>query len=161
MKLENLQEKLENYKSGTYVNVEWSREVSNAKCKKSGLTVIKNCNGVVRAAINYNNLKAVKALQDTNFENNKTSWFEHFSRGLVQNKQDTSKKYLQLFTTNNHKINSSYIVLDAENKICMFNRTPEELYEMGMINKSELSSADKLATFTLNVENIVKFGGNV
>lgn len=151
MKLEALINKLNNYKAGTFVKVTWERDVSSAKAKKQGISITKECVGLVRVGINYNALKALQGVERS--EDRKPSWFEHCeeSKGLIQSKNDSSKKYLQVFTVPGSKIKSTMITngqVEAANV----------LYDMGLITKAALSNNEELHTFTLNVENIKSFG---
>ena len=154
MKLEALIKKLNSYKAGTFVKITWERDISSAKAKKQGISVTKECEGVVRVGINYNSLKALQGVERS--EDRKPSWFEHCQdtpKGIIQSKSDNDKKYLQVFTVPGSKIKTSISTNNNETS-----RTVDQLYEMGLITKAALSDKDELNTFTLNVENIKSFG---
>lgn len=154
MKLEALIKKLNSYKAGTFVKITWERDISSAKAKKQGISVTKECEGVVRVGINYNSLKALQGVERS--EDRKPSWFEHCQntpKGIIQSKSDNDKKYLQVFTVPGSKIKTSISTNNNETS-----STADQLYEMGLITKAALSDKDELNTFTLNVENIKSFG---
>lgn len=156
MKLEALIKKLNSYKAGTFVKITWERDISSAKAKKQGISVTKECEGVVRVGINYNSLKALQGVERS--EDRKPSWFEHCQdtpKGIIQSKSDNDKKYLQVFTVPGSKIKSS---ISMNNECDETSCTVDRLYEMGLITKAALSNGDELNTFTLNVENIKSFG---
>lgn len=160
MKLENLLNRLDSYKAGTFVKVIWSSDVSSAKAKKSGVEVTKNCEGLVRVGINYSNLKAVQeqlALRDEN-EPKKESWYTHseVNRCLVESKKDTEKKYLQVFTIPGKKIKSYMTVGHSKFKV-----SADKLYELGLITKSALPNNDEMHVFTLAIDKIKSFGGTI
>lgn len=151
MKVSELLEKLKGYKPGTFVSIEWEREISSAKAKKEGVRVFKHSNGVFRLDVDYNNLSKVQNASDT--EPTKEAWFTHsdLHDAIVENKRDPEKKYLQVFLGANNKVNSEMKIGD---KI----ENPDELYSKGYINKSSLPSKEEILTFTLSIENILRFG---
>lgn len=154
MKLEALINKLNNYKAGTFVKVTWERDISSAKARKQGISVTKECEGVVRVGINYNSLKALQGVERS--EDRKPSWFEHCQnapKGIIQSKSDTDKKYLQVFTVPGSKIKTSISTNNNETSC-----SADQLYKLGLITKAALNNKDELNTFTLNVENIKSFG---
>lgn len=152
MKLETLLEKLENYKAGSFVNLAWEREVSSAKAKKAGVTIIKKSAGLIRTDVNYSALAAVQNME----RGEKESWFEHYRKGLLQSKKDSSKKYLQAFPVPGKKISSKMVVdTGSETYEC----DAEKLYADGLITKAALGSKTGIDTFIIGVENITEFGG--
>ena len=157
MTIEAINEKLDSYKVGTFVNVVWEKDISSAKAKKQGIQVMKRCEGVVRAGITYANIGLVKELMamksEEENESKKPSWFEHIGRGLVQHKSNPEKKYMQLFFVNNSKIKSIVSIGGVE-------KSPMELYEMGLITKADMPKEhdEPLITMTLSLDNIVSFG---
>lgn len=159
MKIEQLKERLENYKPGTFIKIAWEREIGNAKAKKAGIKITKKCEGIVRACINYNNLTAIKNISAAAITEKKESWFEHASKGLVRNKRDISKLYLQVFPVNTKKIKSNVHLDSADVYFEDGSVSFDELYKFGYINKSDLPNSNKIDTFTLNVDNILSFGG--
>ena len=154
MKVEAMKRALESYKAGTFVNLEWEREVTSAKAKKQGVVVYKHSKGLVRTDVNYRNLASVK---DRPVVEGKESWFEHIGNGLLQSKKDDSKKYLQAFPVRGKKIKSTLTVVDETG---VYQATAEELYEKGYVNKDVLPVSQQLDTFIVSVENIIAFGGN-
>lgn len=152
MKLEKLVEKMNGYKKGTFVTLEWESDISSAKAKKQGISVTKRCKGLVRLGINYSNIKEVQQMIKDNEADSKPVWFEHTEHtGIIQNKKDSNKKYLQVFTVNGNSINT---VLNSTNNIT----DKETLLETGLVNKSSFSNGATIRTFTLNVDNILQFG---
>ena len=153
MKLEALLQKLESYKPGTFVKIKWSKDVSSAKAKKQNISVIKECEGIVRVGINYSSLKAIQDMERS--EDRKPSWFEHCQngpKGIIQSKSDPCKKYLQVFTVPGSKIKSN-MVTENNNHADGY-----ELYDMGLITKAALSNSEEIHSFTLSIENIKSFG---
>lgn len=148
MHLNQIQEVLNHYKPGSFIKIGWERDISSARAKKQGITIIKKCEGIVRTGINYRNVKNATISENPEHE----SWFEHCNiRGLVQSKSDNSKKYLQLYPVKNNKIKQKISSNIEETNI-------EKLYELGYVTKSSLNKSDKLIVITLGIENIVKFG---
>lgn len=147
MELKKLLKKLESYKAGTFITLEWERDVSSAKAKKLGVQVVKSSSGVIRTEVNYENLKSIQGVE----RGDKESWFEHFSQGIVQNKKDPSKKYLQAFPIPGKKFNVKMFMNGVE-------EDAQTLYEKGLITKAALGNTCELDTFTINVDNIVEFG---
>jgi len=151
MKVSDLLEKLKYYKPGTFVSIEWERDISSAKAKKEGVRVFKYSSGVFRVDVDYKNLSKVQAASNT--EPTKETWFTHsdLHDAIVESKKDPEKKYLQVFLGANNKIKSEMKLGDRiEN--------PDELYSKRYINKSSMPSKDEILTFTLGIENIVRFG---
>ena len=154
MLLKDLEQKLTNYKSGTFVNIEWERSIESAKAKKLNHSIVKHSKGVIRTEVNYQNLeKVLNQLNDNNSSEKKESWFEHYTKGILQSKKNPEKKYLQAFPVPGKKINT-YYSLNGE----IVN--PFDLYEQGLITKASLpnSTSEELLTFTLSVDNIISFG---
>ena len=153
MKLENLMEKLNSYRPGTFVKISWERDVSSAKAKKAGVSVIKKSEGVFRVDIQYENLAQVKEREEK--VEIRDSWFKHsdIHYAILENKKDESKKYLQVFTGANTKVKTSMMV-DGEVK------NSQALYEEGMITKAALPSGEPQLVFTLGIDNIISFGNN-
>ena len=103
------------------------------------------------------NIKLVKSLMSQSVEEgkeHKSSWFEHVGKGIVQHKQNTDKKYLQLFFVNNKKIRSTFTLMSGE-KV-----NANDLYEQGLITKADLpkQSNEPMITMTVSIDNIVSFG---
>ena len=155
MTLAELETRLDNYKSGTFVKAAWARNIESAKAKKLGFEIIKKSNGLIRTEINYQNLQKVLAKLSANNDptEKKESWFEHYSKGILQNKKNPEKKYLQAFPITHSKIISTYL-LNGEQA------DPYALYEQGLITKAALPSIDtaELLTFTISIDNLVEFG---
>lgn len=148
MKINELLNKLESYRAGTFVTLGWERDVSSAKAKKLGIQVMKSSSGLIRTEVDYNNLKAVQGME----RGDKESWFEHFNKGILQSKKDPSKKYLQAFPVPGKKFNVRMFVNGVE-------EDAQSLYEKGLITKAALGNTCELDTFTVSVDNIVNFGG--
>ena len=161
MKLEAILNRLNSYKPGTFIKVSWTSDVSSAKAKKSGITVTKTCEGLVRVGINYNNLKAVQAQLAERDENQpkKESWYTHsqLNSCLVESKNDSEKKYLQVFTVPGKKIKSLMTI----NGDCASNVSvsPDDMYAMGYITKSAMPNGQEVNVFTLALDKITSFGG--
>ena len=159
MDLIALQNKLSTYKKGTFVKVVWEKEVSSAKARKQGITVIKRCEGVVRAGITYANIALVKEILSHSNHNNddakKESWFEHIGNGIVQHKKDSSKKYLQLFFVNSKKIKSTFKISGLNEEL-----SGDKLYEEGLITKADLPKQvdEPMLTMTVSLDHILSFG---
>ena len=151
MKLIDLENKLQNYKAGTFIKAAWEKNIESAKAKKLGLTIIKQSYGVVRTNISYRNIAKIKS-DITATESKKPVWFEHYSRSIIQNKNDTDKKYIQLFPVSKNKIKSVYLI-DGEVA------DPNTLYELGYITKSNLEHND-IITVAVALENLTSFGGD-
>ena len=151
MKVSDLLEKLKDYKPGTFVNIEWEREIASAKAKKEGVRVFKHSSGVFRVDVDYKNLSKVQTSSNT--EPTKEAWFTHsgLHDAIVESKRDPEKKYLQVFLGANNKVKSEMKLGDKV-------ETPDELYFKGYINKSSMQSKNEILTFTLGIENIVRFG---
>ena len=147
MKFEDLMESLKAYKAGTFIALEWEKDISSAKSKKMGIQVIKRSSGVIRTKINYRNLKATQNQE----KGEKKSWFEHLSECILQSKNDNSKKYFQAFPVPSKKFKVKMLVDGKE-------ASPQHLYDMGLINKSALENIYELNSFVVDVNNIVKFG---
>lgn len=146
MLVEHVVEKLESYRPGTFINVAWEKDISSAKARKAGIKVTKSSHGILRTGISYRNLPGVEIVSD------KPSWFEHCGKGLIQHKNDNSKKYLQLFTVKGNKVRSK-ITVNGEVM------DPEVAYELGYITKADLPKTEELKVMSVSVENITKFGG--
>lgn len=143
--------KLDNYKSGTFVKAGWRRDVASAKARKQNIIVEKVSSGLIRTEISYENLKA--ALNSiSNSEEKRESWFEHYNKGILQNKKNPEKKYLQAFPIPGKKIKSEILV----NGVAM---DPNKAYEEGYITKAALPSTSELLTFTISLDNLEYFGG--
>lgn len=151
MKINQLLEKLNFYKSGTFVMMEWEKDISSAKAKKQGIKVVKRSSGLIRTEVNYESLKAI---QDSE-RGDKESWFEHYSKGILQHKKDPNKKYLQAFPIPGKKIKNIMVVSDGKST---YECEAHKLCEQGIINKSALSNVENLDTFIIGVENITRFG---
>lgn len=129
------------------------KDISSAKAKKNGVSIIKKCEAVVRTAIKYTHIKGVipKSYENDNWE----SWFEHSDvKGVVQHKKDHDKKYLQLYPVRGKKIKTSIVAtVDTDNL--------ESLYQLGLVTKASLPkqySEEEVRVMTLSVDNITKFG---
>ena len=153
MLLKDLETKLDNYKSGTFVSAEWARNIESAKAKKLGHNIVKRSKGLIRTEINYQNLEKVLN-QSTHNNEKKESWFEHYSKGILQSKKKPEKKYLQAFTVPGKKISSEYL-LDGKPADVF------QLYEQGFITKANLPATDdlELLSFSLSIDNLISFGG--
>lgn len=153
MKLESIEKALETYKPGTFVSLEWERDVTSARARKQGVLVYKHSKGVIRTDVNYRALQSVQSKEPSQRE----SWFEHYRRGVLQSKKDPSKKYLQAFPVPGKKIKTVLTVVDESG---VYTATAEELYEKGYVNKDVVSTAEQLDTFIVGLDNILAFGGN-
>ena len=132
--------------------MERERSIESAKAKKLNHKIVKHSKGIVRTEINYQNLEKVLNQANSNNNEKKESWFEHYTKGILQSKKDPSKKYLQAFPISGKKIKTQYL-LDGKEV------NPQDLYEQGLITKAALpNQADELLTFALNVDNIISFG---
>lgn len=153
MLLRELENKLDNYKSGTFVSAEWARNIESAKAKKLGHSIIKRSKGLIRTEINYQNLEKVLN-QPTCDGEKRESWFEHYTKGILQSKKNPEKKYLQAFPIPGKKISAEYL-LDG------IPADAFQLYEQGLITKANLPSTDdkELLTFSLSIDNLISFGG--
>lgn len=149
--LNEMIKKLNTYKSGSFVKAGWRRDVASAKARKQNITVEKVSSGLIRTEINYENLEKVLNSIDRS-EEKKESWFEHYSKGLLQSKKNPEKKYLQAFPVPGKKIKSEILV----NGIAM---DPNKAYEQGYITKAALPTANELLTFTISLDNLEYFGG--
>ena len=149
MKVEEILKKLENYKSGTFAHIEWEKDISSAKAKKQGIKILKKSSGIIRTEINYENLKSVQNIE----MGNKESWFEHYTKGILQSKKDSSKKYLQAFPIPNKNISVNIFVNGMEEE------NIQSLYEKGLINKDALTNVSVLNTIIVGVKNIKNFRG--
>ena len=151
MELTNVQKVLANYKPGTYIKICWEKDISSARAKKSGVTIIKQCEALVRTAIKYKNIKGVVPSTNENYE----SWFEHSDvKGMVQHKKDSEKKYLQLYPVKGQKIKTKVIATIETDNL-------EDLYKLGLITKASLPQEyndEDIQVMTLSVDNITKFG---
>ena len=154
MKLEAMKRALASYKPGTFVSLEWERDVTSARARKQGVVVYKHSEGIVRTNVNYRNLAAVKARE---LVEGRESWFEHVEKGIVQSKKDNSKKYLQAFPVPGKRIKSTLTVVD-ENGV--YQATAQELYDKGYVNKDVVTASEQLDTFIIGLDNILAFGGN-
>lgn len=155
MKLETLKNKLAQYKAGTFVKIKWTKDIASAKAKKAGISIVKECEGLVRVGVSYSRVSAAQAAIAKRAENPapvKPIWYKHVGGGIVEHKEDSSKKYLQVFTVPGHKIKSKVKV-----QVSL-----EELYKEGYINKSELPKQDEepVVMFTLGLDNITQFGND-
>lgn len=152
MLLKELEKKLDSYKSGTFVSAEWARNIESAKAKKLGHNIVKRSHGLIRTEINYQNLE--KVLSQSSTGEKKESWFEHYTKGILQSKKNPEKKYLQAFPIPGKKISAEYL-LDGK-PVDAF-----QLYEQGLITKANLPTADdiELLTFSLSIDNLISFGG--
>lgn len=154
MLLNDVENVLKNYKPGTYIKVCWEKDISSARAKKNGVTIIKKCEALVRTAIKYTHIKGVvpKSYENDGWE----SWFEHSDiRGMVQHKKDDSKKYLQLYPIKGKKIKTNIVATIETDNL-------ENLYKLGLITKAslpqELVDEDEVRVMTLSLDNITKFG---
>lgn len=151
MKIENT---LKNYRPGTYIKVCWERDISSARAKKNGVTIIKQCEALVRTAIKYNNIKGVTPSSNENYE----PWFKHSElRGMIQHKKDSEKKYLQLYPVKGKKIKTKIIATIETDNL-------NELYNLGLITKASLpqeTDADEVQVMTLSIDNVTRFGNIV
>ena len=154
MELSQVQQVLENYKPGTYIKVCWEKDISSARAKKNGVTIIKKCEALVRTAIKYTHIKGIvpKSYENSEWE----TWFEHSDvRGMVQHKNDESKKYLQLYPINGKKIKTKIVATVETDNL-------ENLYKLGFITKASLPQEsvdeDEVRVMTLSLDNITKFG---
>lgn len=159
IKYEEMTNILKSYRPGTFVKVVWEKDIANANAKKQGISIIKRCEGVVRAGITYANISVVKDIlngkTEEELENKKHSWFTHCEdcKCLIQSKKDNDKKYIQLFFVKGKKI-KSYVTVDGKKQ------SLSKLYEDGLITKSNLcnSNDEEMITMTLSLDNIVSFG---
>lgn len=149
--LNEMLNKLDNYKSGSFVKAGWRRDVASAKARKQNLKVEKVSSGLIRTEINYENLEKVLNNIDRS-EERKESWFEHYSKGILQSKKNPEKKYLQAFPIPGKMIKSEILV----NGIAM---DPNEAYAQGYITKAALPTSSELLTFTISLDNLEYFGG--
>ena len=151
MELNQVQQVLENYKPGTYIKVCWEKDISSARAKKNGVTIIKKCEALVRTAIKYTHIKGVVPSTNEDY----TSWFEHSDvRGMVQHKKDDSKKYLQLYPIKGKKIKTKIVATIETDNL-------ENLYKLGLVTKASLPQEyeeDEVRVMTLSLDNITKFG---
>lgn len=152
MLLKDLEAKLNKYRSGSFVNIEWERNIESAKAKKLNHKIIKHSKGIIRTEVNYQNLERVLNQPTSNGEK-KESWFEHYTKGIIQSKKNPEKKYLQAFPVPGKKILTYYSIDGKE-------VDPFQLYSEGLITKAALPTTDseQLLTFTLSVDNIITFG---
>ena len=158
MEISKLLQKLQNYKAGTFIKIEWEKEVSSAKAKKSNIQVLKHSEGIFRVDVDYKNLSVVQDKAKTTDNDNsssKESWFIHSALhdAIVENKKDSTKKYLQVFLGANNKVKTSFKISGEEQQ-------PQKLYEDGLITKAALPNNDNndMITFVLGIENILAFG---
>lgn len=149
--LSEMLNKLDNYKSGTFVKAGWRRNVASAKARKQNISVEKASSGLIRTEINYENLERILNSVGRP-EERKESWFEHYNKGIIQSKKNPEKKYLQAFPVPGKKIKSEILV----NGIAM---DPNKAYEQGYITKAALPTTDELLTFTISLDNLEYFGG--
>lgn len=164
IKFETMVDILNSYKKGTFVKVVWEKDIASAKARKQGISIIKRCEGVVRAGITYTNISIVKDIlagkTAEELENKRESWFTHCEEGmgLIQNKKSPEKKYIQLFFVNGKKIKSCVSYTNSEE---VGGKSFSELYDMGYITKADLPKSDEeepLITMTLSLDNLVSFG---
>lgn len=146
MEIKKLQERLSGYKAGTFIKIKWQKDISSAKALKDNIHIIKECEGLVRLGISYKNLKAVRdKISNTH---KKASWFKPSDYCTVEHKEDSSKKYIQVFTVPTKKIHSTI----------KSDKSLSELIELGQVSKSALNKSEEINTFLVSLDNLVALG---
>ena len=81
--LSEMLNKLDNYKSGTFVKAGWRRDVASAKARKQNISVEKVSSGLIRTEINYENLERRLRSRGTNTESDILRRLETAKRELT------------------------------------------------------------------------------
>lgn len=111
--------------------------------KRAGITYRKHTTLTAQFGCNYENLAAVKEMQE---RGSRPAWFEHTKYdSIVRSKKDPAKLYLQIMNPDNFR--TEYKLADGTPT------TKAELIAMGAIKDEE---TEKPLTLVYALENIVK-----
>lgn len=154
MKPVDIIEKLNGKKKGTYISLKYISNIESAKARKQNIKVTKELSMVVRWGISYSNVKGVTPSVDSNY----TPWYKHNTENsyILEHLKDSDKKYLQVFSSRNHKNHSNvrYFINGKE-------ASREDVINSGYVNGSEFNTNKnkELLVMSLPINNIVSIGG--
>lgn len=155
MEFETIKLELQNYHKGQFIRASWQSSIESAAARKQGISVKKVTEATVRLGIAYSNITSVKeakakALEMLGEEKKpeRQPWFRHMEDFpmVVEHKDDSSKKYLQMFTAKNANAKVRYFVNDEE-------ISRAELERSGYCNPSAFKGNESV-TFNIPLENL-------
>ena len=150
MKKEQVKQIVETTKKGTFVRIEYEKEI---ECTNGKDVILKRTIAVVRMGISYSNLKSVKSQIETS--NKKVGglpwgeWEQGFENYIINHtKNGNHREYLRVYTTNNHKPKSTYTINGKSITI-------DELREKELIKESKSKPSP---LFVIPLEQIIAIG---
>lgn len=158
MKIEKIKEILEGKNKGTFVSVGWQSDITSARAKKNGVTVIKQTDTLVRWGVQYDHLASVVKAKEERESSGEpvrqiTPWYKHMEGAtyLLQKLSDESKTYLQLFPVRRQRAKTKYFINGAE-------ATKQQVIESGYVNASEFNKQTECLVMSIPTENIRYIG---
>jgi hypothetical protein len=157
MKLQDVIQKVENQKKGSFMAIQWQTEVGNARAKKDGVTIIKKTQTVVRCRVNYKNTQRYLESKSESepSETTRAPWNKELDsdrKWIRQNLKDSSKLYLSVIPV------KSKIVTKTNYYVNNVQVTKQELLDAQWVAPSSVDSKDLPVVMTVGLDNIIKIG---
>lgn len=147
MELEKVKGIVKAKQNGSFVGMEWERELPVRAAYKGNTRVIKKSKGVVRFGVEYDNIKAVQQKRkdgELPSENEGLKWgeWEEYPYFIKHNE----KHYLRCTESHNNRVRTEYLL----------NGRPVSKDELESIcTKAAFTQHQDLDVFTINIDNIV------
>ena len=156
MKLQLLEEIINNIKPGTYTNIVYDVSCPvKAEYKKQGIEVHKTVSMTARFKINYYNIKAVKERIVESNNQKKTNNYKSIVKNAIYYNTNTEKYYLNVYNINKPCIKTIYEVkIPMPNDKDNWNIYPEDqVRDAGILIDSYFRSQNT-EMFRINIDNI-------
>lgn len=148
---------IKNVKKGTFTRIVYTSEPTlSAAGKKSGVSIIKHTEKVVRLGVKYQNMEAVKVAEALRTEPKRevTPWC-HWEVEDILVKHNTKDAYYLSFSYAKDGANTRSEYYLNGKKVSV-----EELKESGYIVPSYFKDKEVPVTQRINIENILEIGGH-
>lgn len=140
-----------NYKAGTFSNIQY-KSVVPVKAQYKNVTIIKYSTAVVRFGIRYVNVKAVKETLNPDYKKNPNEvWV---LKNYIKYNKKTDKYYLSVYTSNHKNKNVFLVYVDGK-----FQKKIDTLSEVSeYVLPSYFKRGGTICTYSINVDNVIKIG---
>lgn len=149
--LNNILGKL-NYQNGSYINIEYEKDMTTSRGKNYGHSITKMTDMTVRLGINYGNTQFAKNRPIKTNEPVREIWYKHTDNKYIVEHKTNGKEYLQVFSSPN-KAKSKYSI----DGVGMTFEDYEEYIRMGVAKKPSQNNGE-ICVMTIPLESIKKIG---
>lgn len=157
MTKQNIITAIEGIKKGTFVHIVYETELPmTAAARKKAISILKRTEKVVRVGVDYNNIEAVKKIEEQRTEpkQERAPWC-HWEIPHILAKHNTKDDYYLSVATVNHGAHTKTTYIKDGNVISL-----TEVKKSECVLPSYFKSSSEIPVVqTINIKNIIELGG--